>query len=211
GRAAEAEQAAQIRVGQTRGAAARRVGVAVVGDVVALHADGRVDLADAVVDRAAGVVVVATGVGEGPAIGRVGAGGGVRGGAQVETAEGLTLDAGRRADGGVGGAVEADGVAAHHDAGGGLGDLVGDHAAGVVVVASRVVEGPAVAGGAGRGVGRAAEAEQAAQIRVGQTRGAAARRVGVAVVGDVVALHADGRVDLADAVVDRAAGVVVVA
>src|SRR5207253_8574269 len=99
-------------------------------------------------------------VGEQPGV-AVGAGVGVRGAAQVETAQAFAQYAGRLAGGGVGHAVVGHLVGADDNRGVGLGDAVADRAAGVVVVAGHVGERPGVAVDAGVGVRRAAQVEAA--------------------------------------------------
>src|SRR5205807_2533543 len=117
---------------QALGRAGGGVGAAVVGDAVGGDGDGGVGLGDLVADGAAGVVVVAGGVGEGPGVGGVRDGAGVRGAAQVQAAQAHATHPLSRAGGGVGGAVVGDAVGRDGDQGVGLGDLVVDGAAGVV-------------------------------------------------------------------------------
>src|SRR5262249_28208905 len=151
------------------GRAGRRVAVAVVGDAVAGDldhgvglGDGQVavDVADAVVAQAAAL----RGAG-GDGVGRAGhAGrGGVAGAGQRDAADVVAVDqaAGAELAGAVGREGRAVGLALvlGRDRQGRLGDRVGHRAAGVLVVAGRVVEVPGVAVGAGVGVRRAAQVQ----------------------------------------------------
>src|SRR5207253_9868974 len=113
---------------------------------------------DLVSDRVAGVIVVAGGVGKGPRVG-VGAGIGVRRTAEIQAAQGHVVDTLSRAGGNVRVAIVAHIVRSHCDRGVSLCDLVGDRAAGVVVVACAVGEGSGVGVGTGVGVRRAAEVQ----------------------------------------------------
>src|SRR5206468_3236884 len=92
----------------------------------------------------------------------VGAGARVRGAAEVQVALVHRSDAADRAGGGVRRGVVGDAVGRDRDSGVGFGDRVRDRAAGVVVVAGGVGEGPGVAGiGAGVGVRGAGEIQVA--------------------------------------------------
>src|SRR5207248_383161 len=113
--------------------------------------DSGVGLGDAVADGAAGVVVVAGHIGERPRI-AISTGVGVRRGAQVQTAQAFARHAGRRAGGGVAGAVVSQTVRRDRDRGGGLANAVADGAGGVVVVAGHISERPRIAISAGVGV-----------------------------------------------------------
>src|SRR5207248_2223694 len=119
------------------------VGRGVVGDAVGRHAHRDVGLVDGVRHLAAGVVVVAGGVGEGPGVHR-GAGVGVGGAAQVQVGLVDRADGRDRAGGGVGRGVVGDVVGRHAHRDVGLVDVVSYLAAGVVVVAGGVGEGPGV-------------------------------------------------------------------
>src|SRR5206468_7250056 len=129
-------------------------------------------------DAAAGVVVVARRVGEGPAIGAR-ADLGVRGAGEIQPGEALAVHAGGGAGGRVTQGVIGQAVAADDDAGIGLGDGKGERAADGVVVAI-AAERPALAVVAGVGAGEAG----GVQLAIG---GDAAHgdglRVGVSIVG----------------------------
>src|SRR6266851_3618666 len=118
----------------------------VIGDAVGCDVDGRSGLVDLVVDRAAGIGVVAAGVVEAPGVAVVGPGVGVRcsgegqAGAEVNAAYACGR-ARRRVRGGVVG----HGVGRDVDGRSGLVDLVVDRTAGIGVVAAGVVEAPGVA------------------------------------------------------------------
>src|SRR5208337_413526 len=211
GSATEGQVAAEVDAADARRRAGGGVGVAVVGDAVGRDLDDRVGLGDAVGDRAAGILVVAGGVGEGPRVG-VGASVGVSSATEGQVAAEVDAAHARgRAGGGVGVAVVGDAVGRDHDRCVGLGDGVVDRAAGVAVVAGGVGEGPRVGVGAGIGVGRAGEVQIADEVDAAHARGRAGGGVGVAVVGDAVGRDHDRCVGLGDGVVDRAAGVAVVA
>ncbi len=66
--------------------------VAIVGHAVTGDGAVGIGLVDVVGDRAAGVVVVARDIREGPGVTGVAAGGGVRGAAQIQRRQGLTLN-----------------------------------------------------------------------------------------------------------------------
>src|SRR5262249_54164707 len=181
-RAAEI-QAAQDDTAHARGCAGGGMGGAIVGDAVRRDGDGRIGLGDAVAGRAAGVVVVAGAVGEGPGVGRIAAGVGVCRAAEIQAAQDDAAHPRCCAGGGMGIAIVGDAVRRDGDRGIGLGDAVADRAAGVVVVAGAVGEGPGVGRiGAGVGVCRAAEIP-AAQDDTAHARGCAGGGMGGAIVG----------------------------
>src|SRR5262249_6341387 len=138
GRAREV-QTAEALAQDARRRAGRRLRRARVGRVVGRHRDGGVGLADDVGDAAAGVVVVAGGVGERPGV-AVGPGVGVARAREVQAAEALAQDAGRRAGRRLRRARVGHVVGRHRNVGVGLAGRFGDRAAGVVVVAGAVGE-----------------------------------------------------------------------
>ncbi len=123
-----------------------RVRVAIVGHAVTGDGAVGIGLVDVVGDRAAGVVVVARDIREGPGVSGVAAGGGVRGAAQIQPGQGLTLNTQTLARGRVRVAIVGHAVTGDGAVGIGLVDVVGDRAAGVVVVARDIREGPGVLG-----------------------------------------------------------------
>src|SRR5207253_958919 len=160
--------------------------------------------------RAACAVVVASGVGESPDIGRVGACAGMRGSGQVEPAQTFALHARRRAGGGVRVAVVGHAVGGDFDCGVCLVDAVVHGAAGVVVVPGYVGESPDI----GR-VGACVAVRGSAQVKPAQTFALDARcrvrgGVRVAVVGQVVGGDYDCGICLVDVVMHGAAGRVVI-
>src|SRR5262249_25341222 len=141
-RGAAEVQTSQAHAADTRDRARGRVAVAIIGDAVGRDANHRIGLGDAVLDRTAGIVVVAGAVGEGPAVG-VAAGVGVGGAAEVQTSQAHAADTGDRARGRVAVAIIGDAVGRDANHRIGLGDAVANATRGLVVVASAVGEGPA--------------------------------------------------------------------
>ncbi len=132
--------------------------VAIVGHAVTGDGAVGIGLVDVVGDRAAGVVVVARDIREGPGVSGVAAGVGVRGAAQIQPGQGLTLNTQTLARGRVRVAIVGHAVTGDGAVGIGLVDVVGYRAAGVVVVARDIREGPGVSGvAAGGGVRGAAQ------------------------------------------------------
>src|SRR6266851_4382515 len=120
------------------------------------------------------------------------------------------VHAGGRAGGGVGIAIERNAVGRDGNAGLGLADGVVDRAVGrlVVGVAS---EAPLVTRiGASIRVSRLGEVQQAGEVFVVHAGGRAGGGVGTAVEGDRVGRDGDGGLGLADGVIDRAVGWLVV-
>src|SRR5947209_4874522 len=185
--------------------------VAIVGQAVGGDYDCGICLVDAVADRAACAVVVASGVGESPDIGRVGACTGMRGAGEVEAAQSFALHPGRGSGGGVCVAVIGDAVRRDVDRRVRLGDAVADRAAGAVVVPGYVGESPDI----GR-VGACVAVRGSAQVKPAQTfaldaLGRSCGGMRVAIVGQAVGRDYDCGICLVDAVADRAACAVVVA
>src|SRR5207249_7921588 len=107
----------------------RSVRRAIVDARVAADVDDGVCLSDAVIDGAAGVVVIARGIREGPDVAGIGPGAGVCGAAQVQTGQALAGHARGRAGGRVRQAIVSHTVGRDDDAGRvRLGDAVIDGA-----------------------------------------------------------------------------------
>src|SRR5215469_8272268 len=162
--------------------------------MVAADRDGGIGLVDLVTHGAAGVVVVAGGIGKGDRItDRPRRGIGADRATEVQARQALALDAGRAARGRVAVAIVGDMVAADRDRGIGLVDLVAHGAAGVVVVAGGIGKGDRITDRPRRGIGADRATEVQARQALALDAGRAARgRVAVAIVGDMVAVDRDG-------------------
>src|SRR5262249_54020023 len=145
----QVQAGAEVGSSHSRRRPRRTVRLGVVGAGVTADGDRRIGLVNDDGDVALLVVVVGA-ADEAPvrhAAGHVG-----EAGAEAQTAAGgrrVTGDADHRAGGAVRLRVIGAGVSGDVDRGVGLGDRVGDGAAGVVVVAGGVGEGPGVDGRAG--------------------------------------------------------------
>src|SRR5439155_18030241 len=163
-------------------------------------------LADAVVHCAAGVVVVACGVGERPGIAVIGSRVGVRGAAPVVARAQVRA---AHTGGGAGRCVRI-GIVGHAvgcdtNIRVRLADTVVDRTVGVVVVARGIREGPGVTGiGPGVGVRGAAQIQARAQVHAAHTAGRAGGGVRIAIVGRAVGRYSDDRVRFADTGIDGA-------